>query len=197
MLQASDTAPRDTGYQKGAGTLECSPMRYGRHCRNCSFGRWTWSPSEHHCGAAGSLDGGSLVVMHSGPYPSILPDLLGRAGVLPAAFARDGDKIEVGHIYVAPPDHHMVLGFDSIRLNQGPKVHYTRPAADPLFISAAEAHGKRVMGVVLSGGNSDGAAGLRAIAEHGGTALVQDPKKKRQCLTCRARRLRRIIPMLA
>jgi two-component system chemotaxis response regulator CheB len=88
-----------------------------------------------------------FVVMHSGPYPSILPDLLGRAGVLPAAFARDGDKIEVGHIYVAPPDHHMVLGFDSIRLNQGPKVHYTRPAADPLFISAAEAHGKRVMGV--------------------------------------------------
>jgi chemotaxis response regulator CheB len=69
------------------------------------------------------------------------------------------------------------LGFDSIRLNQGPKVHYTRPAADPLFISAAEAHGKRVMGVVLSGGNSDGAAGLRAIAEHGGTALVQDPKE--------------------
>ena len=118
-----------------------------------------------------------FVVMHSGPYPSILPDLLGRAGVLPAAFARDGDKIEVGHIYVVPPDHHMVLGFDSIRLNQGPKVHYTRPAADPLFISAAEAHGKRVMGVVLSGGNSDGAAGLRAIAEHGGTALVQDPKE--------------------
>jgi two-component system chemotaxis response regulator CheB len=100
----------------------------------------------------------------------------GRAGVLPAAFARDGDKIEVGHIYVAPPDHHMVLGFDSIRLNQGPKVHYTRPAADPLFISAAEAHGKRVMGVVLSGGNSDGAAGLRAIAEHGGTALETPAK---------------------
>jgi hypothetical protein len=87
-------------------------------------------------------------------------------------------------------------GFDSIRLNQGPKVHYTRPAADPLFISAAETHGKRVMGVVLSGGNSDGTAGLRAIAEHGGTALVQDPKEQ-QCLTCRARRLRRIIPMLA
>jgi hypothetical protein len=57
--------------------------------------------------------------------------------VLPAAFARDGDKIEVGHIYVAPPDHHMVLGFDSIRLNQGPKVHYTLPAADPLFESRA------------------------------------------------------------
>ena len=134
--------------------------------------------------------------MHSGPYPSILPDLLGRAGVLPAAFARDGDKIEVGHIYVAPPDHHMVLGFDSIRLNQGPKVHYTRPAADPLFISAAEAHGKRVMGVVPSGGNSDGAAGLRAIAEHGGTALVQDPKEAAMLYMPRAA-IAADIPMLA
>src|SRR5437762_1798951 len=71
----------------------------------------------------------------------------------------------------------MSLGSSSIRLSQGPKVHATRPAADPLFISAAEAHGKRVMGIVLSGGDSDGAAGLRSIAEHGGTALVQDPKE--------------------
>ena len=63
----------------------------------------------------------------------------------------------------------MVLGFASIRLSHGPKVHYTRPAA--------EAHGQRVTGIVLSGGSSDGAAGLRAIAEHGGTALVQDPKE--------------------
>ncbi len=58
----------------------------------------------------------------------------------------------------------MILEFASIRLSHGPKVHYTRPAADPLFISAAEAHGQRVMGIVLSGGSSDGAVGLRAIA---------------------------------
>jgi two-component system chemotaxis response regulator CheB len=83
--------------------------------------------------------------------------------------------IEAGHVYVAPPDQHMVLEPVRIRLNQGPKVHHTRPAADPLFISAAESHGRRVMGIVLSGGDSDGAAGLRAIATHGGTALVQDP----------------------
>jgi hypothetical protein len=117
--------PRDTGYQKGAGTLECSPMRYGRHCRNCSFGRWTRSPSEHHCGAAGSLHGGSLCRDAWWPLPEHPAGFAGP--VLPAAFARDGDKIEVGQIYVAPPDHHMVLGFDSIRLNQGPKVHYTGP----------------------------------------------------------------------
>jgi two-component system chemotaxis response regulator CheB len=69
----------------------------------------------------------------------------------------------------------MVLEADRIRLDQGPKVHHTRPAADPLFISAAKTHGRRVMGIVLSGGDGDGAAGLRAVAEHGGTAFVQDP----------------------
>jgi two-component system chemotaxis response regulator CheB len=71
----------------------------------------------------------------------------------------------------------MYLGISSIRLSQGPKLHHTRPAADPLFISAAEAHGRHVLGIVLSGGDSDGAVGLRAIAEHGGTAFVQDPKE--------------------
>jgi two-component system, chemotaxis family, protein-glutamate methylesterase/glutaminase len=105
--------------------------------------------------------------------------LLGRAGPLPAAFAHDGAAIEAGRIYAAPPDRHMVLEFASIRLSHGPKVHYTRPAADPLFISAAEAHGQWVMGIVLSGGSSDGAAGLRAITEHGGMALLQDPKVKK------------------
>jgi hypothetical protein len=63
-----------------------------------------------------------------------------------------------------------------IRLNQGPQVHYTRPAADPLFVSAAEAYGERVIGIVLSGGGSDGAIGLQAIKEHGGIALVQHPE---------------------
>jgi two-component system chemotaxis response regulator CheB len=76
---------------------------------------------------------------------------------------------------VAPPDYHVVLEADRIRLDHGPKVHRTRPAADPLFISAAQTQGQRVMGIVLSGGDGDGAAGLRAIAEHGGLALVQDP----------------------
>jgi two-component system chemotaxis response regulator CheB len=109
-----------------------------------------------------------FVVMHIGPHPSRLPDLLSSIGLWSASFARDGVLIEAGHT----PDHHMVLEHDRIRLNQGPKVHYTRPAADPLFISAAEAHGRWVMGIVLSGGDSDGAAGLRAIVKHGGAALV-------------------------
>lgn len=116
-----------------------------------------------------------FVVVHIGPHPSVLPLLLRSNGQHPASFAEDGALIEAGRIYVAPPDHHVVLGADRIRLERGPKVHHTRPAADPLFTSAAETHGQRVMGIVLSGGDGDGAAGLRAIAEHGGTALVQDP----------------------
>ncbi len=70
----------------------------------------------------------------------------------------------------------MLLGPALVRLSQGSKVHYTRPAVDPLFLSAARAHGKRVIGVVLSGNGSDGAAGLKAIKEHGGTSLVQHPE---------------------
>jgi two-component system, chemotaxis family, protein-glutamate methylesterase/glutaminase len=116
-----------------------------------------------------------FVVVHIGRNPSVLPSLLRRTGGLPAAFAQDGAFIEAGHIYVAPPDYHMLLAPYRVRLNQGPKVHFTRPAADPLFVSAAEAHRERVIGIVLSGGGSDGAAGLRAIKACNGTALVQHP----------------------
>jgi two-component system chemotaxis response regulator CheB len=116
-----------------------------------------------------------FVAMHIGRHSSLLPSLLCRPSGLPAAFAQDGAVIEAGHIYVAPPDHHLLLEPYRMRLSQGPKVHFTRPAADPLFISAAEAHRERVIGIVLSGGGSDGAAGLAAIKACGGTALVQHP----------------------
>jgi two-component system, chemotaxis family, protein-glutamate methylesterase/glutaminase len=116
-----------------------------------------------------------FVVVHIGPNPSRLPRLLNGSGRPAASFAQDGGLIEAGHIYVAPPDHHVFLESTRMRLSQGPKVHYTRPAADPLFISAAEVHGQHVLGIVLSGGDGDGAAGLREITSHGGTALVQDP----------------------
>jgi two-component system chemotaxis response regulator CheB len=116
-----------------------------------------------------------FVVLHIGNHPSVLPSLLQYG--LAASFAKGGELIEAGHIYVAPPDHHMLLKPGFIRLTQEPKVHYTRPAVDPLFISAAQAYGTRVVGIVLSGGNSDGAAGLRAIREHGGITFVQSPEE--------------------
>lgn len=119
-----------------------------------------------------------FVVMHIGARQSNLANLLrARSGSLPVTFARHGDPLEAGHVYVAPSDHHMLLSPDGIELNQMPKVLSTRPAADPLFMSAAELHGPRVMGIVLSGGDSDGAAGLKAITDHGGTALVQAPSE--------------------
>ncbi len=71
----------------------------------------------------------------------------------------------------------MLLEPSHIRLSRGAKVHFTRPAVDPLFESAARAFGSRVVGVVLSGGDGDGAAELRTIKEHGGLALVQDPEE--------------------
>jgi two-component system chemotaxis response regulator CheB len=116
-----------------------------------------------------------FVVVHIGANPSILPQLLAKSGKHPAIFPQDGTLIEAGHIYVAPPDHHMLVEATVIRLTRGPKVHFARPAADPLFISAAKTYGQQVMGIVLSGG--DGAPGLRAITEHGGTGLVQDPEE--------------------
>ncbi len=115
-----------------------------------------------------------FVVMHIGSHRSALPSLLAGDSGLPVTFAQDG-PIERGHVYVAPPDHHIFLEHGCIRLSRGPKVHHSRPAADPLFISAAEAYGKRVIGIILSGGGTDGSAGLRAIKEHGGMALVQHP----------------------
>lgn len=71
----------------------------------------------------------------------------------------------------------MLLEFGRVRLSQERKVHHTRPAADPLFISAAQTYGEDVMGIVVRGGDNDGAEGLRAIEEHGGRAIVQEPKE--------------------
>ena len=132
-------------------------------------------------GIVASLPGACLasifVVEHIGDHQSNLPILLALAGSLPATFATDHGSIEAGHIYVAPPDHHMLVRPSQIRLSRSAKIHFTRPAIDPLFVSAADAYGGRVLGIVLSGTGADGAAGLRAIWESGGTALVQDPNE--------------------
>ncbi len=118
-----------------------------------------------------------FVVLHSAASsPGVLPLILTRAGPLPASNAVDGEPIRLGHIFVAPPDRHMLLdphGF--VRVAHGPKENLWRPAVDPLFRSAACAFGNRVVGVILTGGLDDGSAGLWAIKSMGGTAVVQDP----------------------
>jgi two-component system, chemotaxis family, protein-glutamate methylesterase/glutaminase len=116
-----------------------------------------------------------LIVLHVGAHPSVLPRLMSARGPIPAAHGQDGEPLEPGRIYVAPPDHHMLLLGNSIRLNRGPKEHHSRPAIDPLFVSAALSHGADVIGVILTGMLDDGTFGLQAIKQCGGIAVVQDP----------------------
>jgi two-component system chemotaxis response regulator CheB len=105
----------------------------------------------------------------------ILSTVASSASRLPVAQAKSGMVIERGHIYLAVPDHHLLLYESHIMLGRGPRENLARPAIDPLFRSAALQYGPRVIGVVLSGLLSDGAAGLNAIKRCGGMTLVQDP----------------------
>ncbi len=107
---------------------------------------------------------------------SVLPEILSRSGPLLAVHAHDGDPIYPGHIYVAPPDYHLLLQNGTVQLKYGPRENGHRPAIDPLFRSAARAYGSRVIGVVLTGALYDGVAGLMTIRSAGGLAVVQDPK---------------------
>jgi len=116
-----------------------------------------------------------LIVLHIGAHESILASILRSGSTQPVAEGADGDEARPGHVYVAPPDRHMLLDHDRIRLSAGPREHYTRPAIDPLFRSAALTRGPRVIGVLLTGRLDDGVAGLQAIKECGGTVVVQDP----------------------
>ncbi|MEN3376652.1 MAG: two-component system, chemotaxis family, protein-glutamate methylesterase/glutaminase [Hyphomicrobiales bacterium] len=105
----------------------------------------------------------------------ILSTVASAAGVLPVRQAEAGMTVERGHVYIGAPDHHLLVVEGRIMLGRGPAENMVRPAIDPLFRSAALSYGPRVIGVVLSGLLSDGAAGLNAIKRCGGLALVQDP----------------------
>jgi two-component system chemotaxis response regulator CheB len=121
---------------------------------------------------AGSL----FIVVHTSPNaPGVLDVIFGTAGPLPVRLATNGERIEPGRVYVAPPDHHLIIEPGRVRLTRGPRENRFRPAVDPLFRSAAQTYGPRVSGIIVSGGLDDGTSGLWAVKQLGGTAIVQDP----------------------
>src|SRR5262245_14798634 len=118
-----------------------------------------------------------IALHHPAHSDSVLPKILTRKGHLLAVHAEDGLLIQLGRIYVAPPDQHMLIKRGYIRVVHGPRENGSRPAIDPMFRTAALAYGKRVVGVILSGALDDGTAGLVAVKRRGGIAMVQDPEE--------------------
>jgi two-component system chemotaxis response regulator CheB len=119
-----------------------------------------------------------FVVLHISPdHRSVLPGILQSVGPFRAMHATDGEALERGRTYVAPPDQHLVLDDGLVRLTRSAREGGHRPAIDPLFRTAARFHGARVVGIVLSGALDDGTAGLVAVKQCGGIAVVQDPEE--------------------
>lgn len=117
-----------------------------------------------------------FVALHISPHgTSVLPDILTRAGKLRAVHPVDGQAILPGHIYIAPPNHHLLVKSGYMTLTQGPKENGLRPAIDVLFRTAAKAYRRRVIAVVLSGVLDDGSAGMIMVKQKGGLGIVQDP----------------------
>ena len=124
-----------------------------------------------------NLQASFFVVLHIPPEsPSMLANLLDRAGPLTAKTAENDEPIKPGHVYVAPPDFHLLVKFGYVTLHRGPRENRHRPSIDPLFRSAAIAYRAQTIGVVLTGYLDDGTSGLLAIKRCGGIAVAQDPQ---------------------
>ena len=122
-----------------------------------------------------------LVTLHIGPHAhSRLPQILARAGPLPAEHACEGAPLRAGTILVAPPDRHLLVVDGHAQLSAGPRINRHRPAVDAMFASAARWGGPRVVAAVLSGSRDDGAVGGALVARAGGTVLAQDPNEARR-----------------
>src|SRR4051812_47469401 len=118
-----------------------------------------------------------FVVLHlPAGAQSHLPDIIKRASLLNAVHPKDKERVQKGKIYVAPPDHHLWLENGHVRVTRGPRINGHRPAVDPLFQTAAERYGPRVVGVILTGALDDGTTGLHTVKKCGGVAVVQKPE---------------------
>jgi two-component system, chemotaxis family, protein-glutamate methylesterase/glutaminase len=131
-------------------------------------------------GLPANLPASVFIVQHLSPEQrSLLVDLLSRSSVLDVEVAGDRKEFQRGRVYVAPPDHHLMIDRSFMYLTRGPRENRARPSVDPLFRSAAVVHGPHVVGVILTGALDDGTSGLWAVKRCGGVAIVQDPDDAR------------------
>jgi two-component system chemotaxis response regulator CheB len=107
--------------------------------------------------------------------PGAFVELLATHSPLPVSEAWDKEPIAPAHVYVATADYHLLVEGRSFALTTDVRVNFARPSIDELFETACDSYGERVVGVILTGANEDGAAGLARVARRGGAAIVQDP----------------------
>jgi len=118
-----------------------------------------------------------VVVQHRSPdAPGFLAELLQARTGLAVVEVDDKRPIVAGHVFVAPPNYHLLFDRGYFALTTDAPVRYSRPSIDVTFVSAADEYGRRAIGVVLTGANEDGALGLKRIADRGGYAVIQDPE---------------------
>lgn len=131
--------------------------------------------AELFAGLPASLPAAVGVVLHRGSTRSELTSVLGRRSGPTLVEPAGRVAMKEGHIYLAPPDHHLLFDARGVTIQRGPQEHNARPAVDPLFRSASAAYGRHVVGVLLTGCGEDGVSGLIAISRSSGITLVQDP----------------------
>jgi len=118
-----------------------------------------------------------FIVMHiPRERPSLLADVFNAKCALPVREAEDKEPVQPGTVYFAPPDYHLLLDRGpALALSSDEPVHFSRPSIDVLFDSAADIYGERLLGLILTGANQDGAEGLAAVGRAGGRTVVQEP----------------------
>jgi two-component system chemotaxis response regulator CheB len=118
-----------------------------------------------------------FIVMHiPRERPSLLPEVFRVRCALPVKEAEDKEPVQPGTVYLAPPDYHLLIDRGpALALSSDEPVHFSRPSIDVLFESAADIYSERLLGLILTGANQDGAAGLAAVGRAGGRTVVQDP----------------------
>jgi two-component system chemotaxis response regulator CheB len=127
-------------------------------------------------GLPADLPAAIAIVQHLSPhYRSQMAEILNQRTALSVKEAKTGDRLSPGWVFVAPPDHHLLVNSDgALVLDQSAKVHFSRPAANILFNSVAEKYRERAIAIVLTGKDSDGAAGSQTIKQKGGIVIAQD-----------------------